>query len=101
MAAAAAAKGGGGWMDTILNLIPGRRAAATNEPSEEAVRRLHETLRCAPVLRRVHKLFSLQALLASATLSTEQRGACMMALLLLPADCGLISLSQSTTIGKP
>jgi brefeldin A-inhibited guanine nucleotide-exchange protein len=46
--AAAAAKGGGGWMDTILNLIPGRRAAASNEPSEEAVRRLHDTLRCAP-----------------------------------------------------
>ena len=33
----AAAQGkGGGWMDTILNLIPGRRAAASNEPSEEA-----------------------------------------------------------------
>ena len=48
VAAAGLAKGGGGWMDTILNLIPGRRAAASSEPSEEAVRRLHETLRCAP-----------------------------------------------------
>jgi brefeldin A-inhibited guanine nucleotide-exchange protein len=37
---------GGGWMDTILNLIPGRRAAASNEPSEEAIRRTHENLRC-------------------------------------------------------
>ena len=55
MAAAAAAKGGGGWMDTILNLIPGRRAAASNEPSEEAVRRLHETLRCAPLISGAHK----------------------------------------------
>ena len=54
MAAAAAAKGGGGWMDTILNLIPGRRAAASNEPSEEAVRRLHETLRCAPATSGAH-----------------------------------------------
>lgn len=42
--AATAAKGGG-WMDTILNLIPGRRAAASNEPSEEAIRRTHENLR--------------------------------------------------------
>ncbi|CAL8462959.1 g2493 [Coccomyxa elongata] len=36
---------GGGWMDTILNLIPGRRAAASNEPSEEAIRRTHDNLR--------------------------------------------------------
>lgn len=47
--AATAAKGGG-WMDTILNLIPGRRAAASNEPSEEAIRRTHENLRSAPRL---------------------------------------------------
>ena len=38
---------GGGWMDTILNLIPGRRAAASNEPSEEAIRRTHDSLRWA------------------------------------------------------
>lgn len=45
MVAAAAAKGGAGWMDTILNLIPGRRAAASAEPSEEAIRRTHDNLR--------------------------------------------------------
>lgn len=39
---------GGGWMDTILNLIPGRRAAASNEPSEEAIRRTHDNLRWVP-----------------------------------------------------
>ena len=33
-------------MDTILNLIPGRRAAASAEPSEEAIRRTHDNLRC-------------------------------------------------------
>ena len=40
-------------MDTILNLIPGRRAAASAEPSEEAIRRTHDNLRCVcclPVL---------------------------------------------------
>lgn len=42
--AASAAKGGG-WMDTILNLIPGRRAAASSEPSEEAIKRTHDNLR--------------------------------------------------------
>ena len=45
--AASAAKGGG-WMDTILNLIPGRRAAASAEPSEEAIKRTHDNLRCPP-----------------------------------------------------
>lgn len=42
--AASAAKGGT-WMDTILNLIPGRRAAASSEPSEEAIKRTHDNLR--------------------------------------------------------
>ena len=43
---AASASKGGSWMDTILNLIPGRRAAASSEPSEEAIKRTHDTLRC-------------------------------------------------------
>ena len=47
MLATAAARGAGGWMDTILNLIPGRRAAMAAEPSEEAIRRTHEHLRYA------------------------------------------------------
>ena len=42
---AASASKGGSWMDTILNLIPGRRAAASSEPSEEAIKRTHDTLR--------------------------------------------------------
>ncbi len=42
---AAGASKGGSWMDTILNLIPGRRAAASSEPSEEAIKRTHDTLR--------------------------------------------------------
>lgn len=45
---AAGASKGGSWMDTILNLIPGRRAAASSEPSEEAIKRTHDTLRCLP-----------------------------------------------------
>ena len=48
LVAASAAKGGS-WMDTILNLIPGRRAAASAEPSEEAIKRTHDNLR-SPLL---------------------------------------------------
>ena len=43
---AASASKGGSWMDTILNLIPGRRAAASSEPSEDAIKRTHDNLRC-------------------------------------------------------
>lgn len=38
-------KAAGGWMDTILNLIPGRKQQSANEPSEEAIKRTHEFLR--------------------------------------------------------
>ena len=41
-------KAAGGWMDTILNLIPGRKQQAANEPSEEAIKRTHEFLRYTP-----------------------------------------------------
>ena len=34
-----------GWMDSILSLIPGRKQAASNEPSEEAIKRTHDYLR--------------------------------------------------------
>ena len=37
------------WMDSILSLIPGRKQAASNEPSDEAVKRTHDYLRCAPM----------------------------------------------------
>lgn len=50
---------GGGWMDTILNLIPGRRAAASNEPSEEAIRRTHENLRWVPKAVQLHTIHAL------------------------------------------
>ena len=38
-------KAAGGWMDTILNLIPGRKQQSSNEPSEEAIKRTHDFLR--------------------------------------------------------
>ena len=44
-AAQTAGQGGGGWMDTILNLIPGRKQKATDEPSEDAIKRTHDYLR--------------------------------------------------------
>ncbi|KAK9829453.1 hypothetical protein WJX72_005963 [[Myrmecia] bisecta] len=43
--AAAGGGAGGGWMDTILNLIPGRKQQASNEPSDDSIRRTHEYLR--------------------------------------------------------
>jgi hypothetical protein len=50
MAAAQAKGNAGGWMDTILNLIPGRKQQASAEPSEEAIKRTHDYLRCATLL---------------------------------------------------
>lgn len=35
-----------GWMDNIMNLIPGRKQQANNEPSEENIKKTHEYLRC-------------------------------------------------------
>ena len=32
-------------MDTILNLIPGRKQLSADEPNEEAIRRTHDYLR--------------------------------------------------------
>ena len=37
----------GGWMDTIMNLVPGRKQAAAAGPSEDAIQSMHENLRCA------------------------------------------------------
>jgi brefeldin A-inhibited guanine nucleotide-exchange protein len=34
-----------GWLDTIMNLLPGRQRAADDEPTEEAIRRTQEFLR--------------------------------------------------------
>lgn len=34
------------WMDSILSLIPGRKQTHSNEPSDEAIRRTHDYLRC-------------------------------------------------------
>ena len=50
---AAATGQGGGWMDTILNLIPGRKQKITDEPNEDAIKRTHDYLRsvilsCSP-----------------------------------------------------
>lgn len=36
------------WMDSILSLIPGRKQNTSNEPSDEAIKRTHDYLRCAP-----------------------------------------------------
>ena len=36
-----------GWMDTIMNLIPGRKQAASSGPSEDAIQATHDHLRCA------------------------------------------------------
>lgn len=38
-----------GWMDSILSLIPGRKQAASSEPSDEAIKRTHDYLRCMHV----------------------------------------------------
>ena len=40
-------KAAAGWMDTFLNLIPGRKQAASAEPSEESIKRTHDYLRQA------------------------------------------------------
>ena len=40
------------WMDSILSLIPGRKQAASNEPSDEAVKRTHDYLRCFAMAAR-------------------------------------------------
>lgn len=45
-AEAAKAAAGAGWLDTIMNLIPGRAKAASAEPNDDAIRRTHEHLRC-------------------------------------------------------
>ena len=42
------------WMDSILSLIPGRKQAACNEPSDEAIKRTHDYLRWPPVAVRWH-----------------------------------------------
>ena len=34
------------WMDSILSLIPGRKQTASSEPSDEAIKRTHDYLRC-------------------------------------------------------
>lgn len=34
-----------GWLDTVMNLIPGRKQQASMEPSDDAVRRTHDFLR--------------------------------------------------------
>ena len=44
--AAAAAAASASWLDTIMNLIPGRAKLASNEPNDDAIRRTHEYLRC-------------------------------------------------------
>lgn len=45
---------GGGWMDTILNLIPGRKQKATDEPNEDAIKRTHDYLRSGLPLSDSH-----------------------------------------------
>lgn len=46
MLATPASKAAGGWMDTIVNLIPGRKQAASAAPSDDTIKRTHEYLRC-------------------------------------------------------
>lgn len=46
-AAKAAAAASAGWLDTIMNLLPGRAKAASAEPNDEAIRRTHDYLRWA------------------------------------------------------
>jgi Sec7 domain len=47
MTAAAVVNQQQSWLDSILNLIPGRKQASSNEPSDDAIRRTHEFLRWA------------------------------------------------------
>lgn len=46
MLATQAKQQAGGWVETIVNLIPGRKQAASAAPSDEAIKRTHEFLRC-------------------------------------------------------
>ncbi len=102
LVAAAQAKGGG-WMDTILNLIPGRRAAASNEPSEEAIRRTHDSLRCSlwrPSSHAAAKHADLHCKQTCAvTMHHEERMPCSgpHAAMLLQADDALPFLHVSVT----
>ena len=36
---------GGGFIDTILNLIPGRKQQASTEPTEDSIKKTHDYLR--------------------------------------------------------
>lgn len=57
----AAAAGQAGWLDTIMNLLPGRAKAASAEPNDEAIRRTHEQLRCVAAGRQGREGVSLVA----------------------------------------
>jgi brefeldin A-inhibited guanine nucleotide-exchange protein len=46
-AAASQQQASSGWLDTIMNLIPGRQKLAADEPNEESIRRTHAHLRYA------------------------------------------------------
>lgn len=37
-----------GLMDTLLSLIPGRKAQVSSEPSDDSIKRTHDFLRCSP-----------------------------------------------------
>ena len=41
----AVAAQGGGFIDTILNLIPGRKQQASTEPTEDSIKKTHDYLR--------------------------------------------------------
>ena len=45
-------------MDTILNLIPGRKQKATDEPNEDAIKRTHDYLRLSLCLHVTHTVNS-------------------------------------------
>ncbi len=65
-----------GWLDTFMNLIPGRKQQSSNEPSEEAIKRTQDYLRYASwVLKLLQTVLHYctcfaVALAASASLST-------------------------------
>ena len=47
---------GGGFIDTILNLIPGRKQQASTEPTEDSIKKTHDYLRQAALLPAVMHL---------------------------------------------
>lgn len=93
------------WMDSILSLIPGRKQASSDEPSDEAIKRTHDYLRCAPSLAHWEQCHATQttsvlashryvAICSAIELCESLDGTCMYCLL-IPMHCSKTSSNAS------